>query len=159
MTTRGLLVIVACALHHLAHTSNDEGSTLDPATLEDLVESFSLSETKKKSLAAKFCTVFCDTVSDKTVLLEVGGVIFQLNSHTIFVTFVPTVDGTARTALPMELRLVLIHHKNHFFKGGLTLQAMSSISVSPDYIFQAALLTLLTLDQTVRVPTPTERPR
>jgi len=34
----------------------------------------------------------------------------------------------------------------------------SSIVVSPDYIFHAALLTLLSLEQTDKVPTPTERP-
>ena len=75
-------------------------------------------------------------VGDKTILLEVGGVILPLNSHTIFVTFAPTVDDTARTALLGELKLALIHHKKHFFnKGGLTLQVVSSIPVSPDYIF------------------------
>ncbi len=135
VAARCLLVTVACALHHLAHTTDDEGSTLDPATFEDLVESFSFTETKKKSLAAKLCTVLCDTASDKTTLLEVGGVILPLNHHTIFMTFAPTVDDTARTALPRELRLALIHHKKHFFKGGLTLQVVSSIPVSPDYIF------------------------
>jgi len=117
VAARVFLVIVACALHHLAHSADDEGSTLDPATLEDLVESFSFSETKKKSLAAKFCTVLCDTVSDKTTLLEVGGVILPMGSHTIFVTFVPTVDDTAKTALPRELRLALIHHKKTLLQG------------------------------------------
>jgi hypothetical protein len=37
------------------------------------------------------------------------------------VTFAPTVDDIARTALPKKLRLALIHHKKYFFKGGLTL--------------------------------------
>ena len=111
VAARGLLVIVACALHQLAHISDDEGSTLDPATLEDLVESFSFSETKKKSMAANLCTVLCDTVSDKTTLPKVGGVILPLDRHTIFVTFAPTVDDTAKTALPRELRLALIHQK------------------------------------------------
>jgi hypothetical protein len=46
---------------------------LDPTTLENLVESFSLSENKKKSLAANLCNVLCDTVNDKTTLLEIGG--------------------------------------------------------------------------------------
>ena len=35
----------------------------------------------------------------------------------------------------------------------------SSIPAHPEYIFQAALLTLLSLEQTDKVPTPTERPR
>ena len=52
----------------------------------------------------------------------------------LFVTFTPTVDDTARTALPQELRLALIHHKKCFFKGGLTLHVVSSIPVSPDYV-------------------------
>ena len=51
-------------------------------------------------------------VSDKTTLLEIGGGgILPLERHTILVTFAPTVDDTARTALPKELRLALIHHK------------------------------------------------
>jgi hypothetical protein len=35
----------------------------------------------------------------------------------------------------------------------------SSISAPPAYIFQIALLTLLSLEQTCQVPTPTERLR
>ena len=35
----------------------------------------------------------------------------------------------------------------------------SPIPVPPGYIFQAALLTLLSLEQTDKVPTPTDRPR
>ena len=89
--------------------------------MEDLVESFSLSETKKTNHAAKFCTVLCDTVNEKTTLQEVGGVILPLDRHTLFVTFAPAVDDTARTALPREVRLALIHHKKYFFKGGLIL--------------------------------------
>ena len=50
-------------------------------------------------------------------------------------TFAPTVDDTARTALPKELRLALIHHKKYFFNGGLTLQVTSSIPAPPDYMF------------------------
>ena len=159
LTARGLLVIVAYALHHLAYIADEEESTQDPVIPDDLVESFSFSETKKKSLAAKFCTILCDTVSDKTTLLEIGGVILPLDCHTIFVTFAPTVDDTARTAQPRELRLALIHHKKHLFKGDLTLQVVSSIPVSPDYLFQAALITLVFLDQTDKMIAPTERSR
>jgi hypothetical protein len=75
------------------------------------------------------------------------------------VTFAPTADDTSRTTLPKELRLTLINHKKYFFKGGLTLPVNSSIPVPPDYIFQAALLTLLSLEQTDKAPTPTDRPR
>ena len=78
---------------------------------------------------------WCDTVSDKTTLLDIGGVILPLEHHTIFVTFAPTADDTTRTALPKELRLALLNHKQHFFKGGLTLQVASAIPASPDYIF------------------------
>ena len=74
-------------------------------------------------MAAKFCIVLCDTVSDKATLLAVGGGggILPLERHTLCVTFAPIVDDTARTTLPKELRLALIHHKKYFFKGGLTL--------------------------------------
>jgi hypothetical protein len=92
-------------------------------------------------------------------LLEIGGIILPLERHTIFVTFAPTAEDTSRTTLPKELRLALINHKKYFFKGGLTLRVTSSIPVPPYYIFQAALLTLLSLEQTDRVPIPTERPR
>jgi len=120
------------------------------------VEIFSFIETKKKSMTARFCTVLCDAASDKTTLFSSGGVILPLEHHTIFMTFAPTVDDTARTTLPKELRLALVHHKKHFFKGGLILHVASSIPVSPEYIFQAALLTFLSLEQTYKVPTPTE---
>jgi hypothetical protein len=121
VATRGLLVVVTGAIHHLAHIAEDAGFILDPTTLEDLTESFSFSEIKNKSMAAKLCTVLCDTVSDKATLLELGGVNLPLERHTIFVTFTPTLDDTTRTALPKELRLALIHHKKYFFKGSLTL--------------------------------------
>ena len=143
----------------MAHIADEEESTLDPSIQDDLVESFSFSETKKKSLAAEFCTVLCDTVSAKTTLMEISGVILPLDRHTMCVTFAPTVEDTARTALPRELGLALIHHKKHFFKGGLTLQVVSSISVVPDYLFQVAFITLVSLEQMDKVPTPTERPK
>ncbi len=69
LAARGLLSVVACAIQHPAHTFGDEESALDPRVLEDLVESFSFSDIKKRSLAAKYCTFLCDTFSDKTALL------------------------------------------------------------------------------------------
>ncbi len=90
---------------------------------------------KKRSLSARHCTVLCDTVSDKTTLLETGGVILPLERYTVFITFAPTADDTTRTALPKELRLALLSHKSFFFKGGLTLQVASSIPAPPEYIF------------------------
>jgi hypothetical protein len=138
VAARALLVVTACALQHLAQSEEDLGD-LDPGVLEDLVESFSFSEVKKRSLSARHCTVLCDTVSDKTTLLETGGVILPMELHTIFITFAPTADDATRTSLPKELRLALLSHKNLFFKGGLTLQVASSIPAHPEYIFQAAL--------------------
>jgi hypothetical protein len=131
----GLLVVVACALQHLGQSEEIHDPPIDLDVIEELVESFSFSEIKKRSLAAKYCTVLCESVSDKTTLLEIGGVILPLERHTIFVSFAPTADDTTRTALPKELRLALIHHKDHFFKGGLTLQVASSILAPPAYIF------------------------
>ncbi len=95
------------------------------------MESFSFDEIKKRSLVAKHCTVLCESVSDKTTLLEIGGIILPLERHTIFVSFAPTADDTTRTALSKELRLALIHYKDHFFKGGLTLHVAFSILAPP----------------------------
>jgi hypothetical protein len=97
---RDLLVIVACALLHLAFLKEDTPSAPDSFSLEDLARSFSFSEFQKRSLDAKFCTVLCDTVSDKANLLELGGVILPLEHHSIIVTFAFTTDNTTRTALP-----------------------------------------------------------
>ena len=118
------------------------------------MEIFSFNEHEQKRLAAKLCIVLCDTVSNKTTLvLEIGKVILPLERHTIFVNFAPTVDDTARTALPKEIRLALIHQNKYFFKEGFTLHVASSIPVLPGYISKAALLTLLSLEQTHKVPT------
>jgi len=135
VAARGPLVLVACALHHLAQTYADSGSTMDLTVMEDLAESFSFSETKKKSLATKFCTVLCNTVSDKTTLLEIGGIILPFECHMIFVTFAPTVDYMTRTALLKALRLVLVQSKKHFSKRDPALKVTSFISVSSGYIF------------------------
>jgi hypothetical protein len=70
---RGLLVIVAFAVQILAHNQEVEESTTDLITLEDLRESLSFGEVKKRILAAKCIAVICDTVSDKTKPLEIGG--------------------------------------------------------------------------------------
>ena len=78
---------------------------------------------------------------------------------TLYLTFAPSADDTIRTSLPKEIRLALKSHKKLFYQGGLLLTVASSISAPPAYIFQMALLTLLSLTQTDEVPTPTERPR
>ena len=159
VTARALLVFVACALQRILHGDMADESSIDPIPLEDLVESFSFSEISKRSRAARFCTVLCESNTDKATLRDAGGIVFPLEEHTIFVTFSPTADDTTRTSLPKEVRLALKNHRRFFFRGGLTLHVASSIPAPPGYIFQAALLTLLTLEQLEVVPTPSERPR
>ena len=39
-------------------------SGLDPTTIEDLADAFSLCEIRKRSLQTRFCAVLCDFVSD-----------------------------------------------------------------------------------------------
>jgi len=63
-----------------------------------------------------------------------------------------------RTFLPKEIRLALKTQKKLFFHGGLILYIASSISSPPGYIFLATLLTLISLEQEEKVPTPSERP-
>ena len=46
-TTRGLLVLVACALEFF-HKTGVAGTSLDPSTIEDLAESFSFTEIHKR---------------------------------------------------------------------------------------------------------------
>ena len=82
-----------------------------------------------------------------------------LERHEIYVTFAPTTDDTARTSLPTDVRLALKTHKRLFFSRGLTLHIASSFPTPPRYIFHAALLTLLSLEQHEKVSTPFERPR
>jgi hypothetical protein len=73
----------------------------------------------------------CDTASDKATVLELGGVILPLEHYSIIVTFAPTTDDTTITALLKEIRLALMNHKTHFFKGGLALQVASPIPALP----------------------------
>jgi hypothetical protein len=78
---------------------------------------------------------------------------------TLFLAFAPTADDSIRTSLPKEIRLALTSHKTLFYQGELVLSVASSISVPPAYLFQFMLITLLCLEQSDQVPTPTERPR
>ena len=64
VTARALLVLVACALQRLALLSGEAKIPLDHSTLEDLIESFSFSEISKRTMAARLCTIFCDTNND-----------------------------------------------------------------------------------------------
>jgi hypothetical protein len=65
---------------------------------------------------------------------------------TLFLTFAPKVDDTIRTSLPKEIRNALRSHKALFYHGGLLRTVASSTQVTPTYIFQIALLTLLCID-------------
>ena len=58
-TARGLLVFSSCAIQYLAHTAVDGQSPIDPITLDDLVESFSFGEIKKRNLKTECCIVLC----------------------------------------------------------------------------------------------------
>jgi hypothetical protein len=157
-TARGLLVIVACALRILQKTGLGD-SNLDPSTIEELADAFSFCEIRERSLQTRFCTVLYDCVSGKDLLSNCGGIVLPMARMTIYLTFAPTADDTVRTSLPKEIRLALKSHKNLFYSGGLVLSVASSISAPPPYIFQIALLTLLIMEHTDQVPTPTERPR
>ncbi len=64
ITARALLVLVACALQRLALLSGEAKIPLDHSTLEDLIESFSFSEIRKRTMSTRLCTVLCDTKND-----------------------------------------------------------------------------------------------
>ena len=149
--------MIAYALQYL-HKSGTS-APLDPSVIEDIADAFSLSEIRKRSLHTRFCSALCDTVSDKDLLLNCGGIILPMVRMTLFLTFAPTADDSTRISLPKEIRLALTSHKNLFYQGGLVLSVASSISVPLAYMFQFTLLTLLCLEQSDQVPAPTERPR
>jgi hypothetical protein len=151
-----MLFLVACALQVLRH-SGTHGSV--PDNIEDLSKNFSFNEVRKRSLQTPFCSVLCDTVSDNDTLLNCGGLILPMGQITLFLTFAPTADDTIRTSLPKEIRLAFRSHKALFYQGGLMLTVTSSILAPPSYIFQMALITLLSINQTDKAPTPTEGPR
>jgi hypothetical protein len=159
VTARALPVLVAFVLQRLAILAKEAKTPLDPTVLEDLIESFSFNKIIKRFLAARLCIVLCDMNSDKSTLLEIGGIIQPLEGHTIYVTFAPTADDTARTSLPKDIRLAFNTHKKLFFHGGLTLHIASSIPTPTGFIFQATILTLLSLEQEDKVPTPSKRSR
>ncbi len=131
---------------------------MDLTVLENLAESFSFAEIRKRNIQTRFCAVI-EKGSDKDTLENCGGIILPMEQMMLYVTFAPTADDTVRTSLPKEIRLVLRSHKALFFTGGLVLSVTSSISAPAVFIFQMTLLTLLCLKQLDQVPTPTERPR
>ena len=65
----GLLFVVTCALQHIGQSEEEHDPPLDQDVIEELMES----EIKKRSLAAKHCTVLCESANDMTTLLEIGG--------------------------------------------------------------------------------------
>ncbi len=73
VAARGLLVVVACALQHLGQSEEDHDPSIDRDVIDELIESFSFSEIKKQSLAAKHCTVLCESVSDTPPSWKSGG--------------------------------------------------------------------------------------
>ncbi len=74
---------MACALHYLLLKVEQGESDHDPDLIEELVESFSFSEISKRSLAARFCTVLCESNTDRATLRDVGGIVLPLEHHTI----------------------------------------------------------------------------
>jgi hypothetical protein len=109
--------------------------TLDPSTIEDLKESFSFREIRKRTLHTRFYSVQCDKVNDKNTLLNCGGIILPMGHITLFLTFALTADDTIRTSLPKEIRLALRSHNALFFRGGLVLSVASFISSPPTFHF------------------------
>jgi hypothetical protein len=76
-TANKLLVLVACALQHRCVAPLPD-HTSDRDTLTDLAESFFFSEVRKRSRQARFCSILCDTLSDKDCLLHCGGLILPM---------------------------------------------------------------------------------
>ena len=156
-TAKGLLVLVACDLQYL-----HKGSTYPIAyssTMEELTKSFSFSEIQKRTVQTRFRSVLYEIVSDKDALLNSGGLMLPFGGMALFLTSSPIADDTICTSLPKEIRLALPSHNAMFYNGGLILSVTSSVAAPPGFIFQMVLrLTLLCLEQTDHVPTPTERP-
>ena len=110
-TTKGLLVLVACALQHL-NKSRTTGPNTVPYTIADMADNFSFSEIHKKNLQTRFCSVICETVSDKDTLINFGGLILPFGGMTLFFTFSRTADDPLRTSLLKEIRLALRSHSS-----------------------------------------------
>ena len=133
-TASGLLVLVACALQSLLMAERAD-QTLDPSSIENMAEHFSLNEIRKRTLQTRFCSVLCATINDTDKLLNCEGIILPLRNMTLFLTLAPAVDDTIRTSLPKETRLALQSHKTLFYQGGLVLSVAASISARPVFVF------------------------
>ena len=103
--------------------------------LADLVDSFSFSEVRKRTLNSRFCSVLYDTTSDKDTLLNCGGLVLPIGHMSLYVSFVPSMDDTLRTSLPREVLNALRSHKALFYQRGLTLNVSSSIPLTPAALF------------------------
>ncbi len=117
-TTRGRFVLVACALP-LRCMAPLTDHTVDGDTLTDIYQSFFCSEVQKRSIQVQFCSVLCDTITDKDTLLNCGGIILPMGPMSLYVTFASSMDDTIRTSLPREVRLALQSHKSLFYQGDL----------------------------------------
>ena len=89
------------------------------------------------------CSVLCDTISDKDILLNYRGIILPMVQMALFLTFVPTAGHTINSSLPKEIQLALCSHKAPFYQGDLVLNVDFSIPAPPAFIFYIAMWTLL----------------
>jgi hypothetical protein len=80
-----------------------------------IAESFSFNEVCKRSIASRFCSVLCETVSDKNIMSKCGGITLPMGQMSLYVTFAPMMDATIRISLPKEFRIALRGHKTLFF--------------------------------------------
>jgi hypothetical protein len=145
-TARGLMVLIACILQQFLRNPPPD-HTMDMDTLANFTDSFSFSKIRQRTLQSRFCVVLCDTINDQVTLLDCGGIVLPVGQMSLFVTFAPSMNGTLRTSLPKEIRLVLRSHKALFYQGGLVINVASSIPLTPVVLFQLALLTVLCLHQ------------
>jgi hypothetical protein len=130
----GMLVLIACKLQQLLQDPPPD-EEVDREDLADLVDSFSFSEIRKRSLQSRFCSALCETTSDQDTLLNFGGVVLPFGPMSLFVTFAPSMDDTLRTSLTKEVRIAPRSHKALFYQGGLVLSVSSSIPLTPSALF------------------------
>jgi hypothetical protein len=113
-TARGLLVMVACALHYLRNSGPHTPAKILPPLRNWRKASHSV-RYKKGTMQTRFCPVLCDTVSGKDALFSSGSLILPLEGMTLFLMLSPIADDAIRTSLPKEIRLALRSHKALFY--------------------------------------------
>ena len=116
VTARGLLVIIACTLQQMLQNP-PPNHHLDLDSLADIVESFSLSEIRKRILQSRFCSVLYDTTSDQDTLLNKGGLVVPLGGIFLYVSFSSTMYDTLRTSLPKRCGLHSAATRPSYIKG------------------------------------------